>query len=128
MSRENVEIVRQAFEAYTSEGAEAARGLLHPEIVWNAADEAPSHGPEEVTAYMGRWEAEWEELRTVAEEFVDAGDRVVVTVHFWGRGKASGIEVDARLYEVYAVRDGKIISMDEFTDRSRALEAAGLSE
>jgi ketosteroid isomerase-like protein len=128
MSQENVDVVRQAFEAYTSRGAKAAREFLHPEVVWNAADEAPSHGLDEVVAYMGRWEGEWEELRTSAEEFIDAGERVFVTVHFWGRGKASGIEVDARLYEVFIVRDGKIIGMDEFSERSRALEAAGLSE
>jgi ketosteroid isomerase-like protein len=128
MSEENVEVVRQAFEAYTSRGGEAARELFHPEIVWNAADEAPARGLDEVVAYMDRWEGEWEELRTNAEEFIDAGERVFVTVHFWGRGKASGIEVDARLYEVFIVRDGKIIAMDEFSERSPALEAAGLSE
>jgi ketosteroid isomerase-like protein len=43
MSQENVDVVRQAFEAYTSRGAKAAREFLHPEVVWNAADEAPSH-------------------------------------------------------------------------------------
>jgi ketosteroid isomerase-like protein len=128
MSQENVEIVRRIFEAYASGGSDAARVLLHPEVVWNAADEAPSRGPDEVMAYMERWEGEWEDLRTVVEEFVDAGHRVLVTVHFSGRGKQSGIEVDTRLYEVYAVRDAKIIRMDEFTERSRALEAAGLSE
>jgi ketosteroid isomerase-like protein len=128
MSKENVDVVRQAFEAYTNRGAKAAREFLHPEVVWNAADEEPSHGLDEVAGYMGRWEGEWEDLRTSAEEFIDAGERVFVTVHFWGRGKASGIEIDARLYEVYIVRAGKIIRMDEYSDRSRALEAAGLSE
>jgi ketosteroid isomerase-like protein len=128
MSQENLDVVRQAFEAYTSRGGEAARQFLHPEVVWNAADEAPAHGLDEVVGYMDRWEGEWDELRTSAEEFIDAGERVFVTVHFWGRGKASGIEVDARLYEVFIVRDGKIIAMDEFSERSRALQAAGLRE
>jgi ketosteroid isomerase-like protein len=128
MSKENVDVVRQAFEAYTSRGAEAAREFFDPEIVWNAADEAPSHGLDEVVGYMDRWEGEWENLRTSAEDFIDAGERVFVTVHFSGRGKASGIEIDARLYEVFMVRDGKIIRMDEYSERSSALEAAGLSE
>ena len=63
-----------------------------------------------------------------AEEFIDAGDRVLVTEHHRGRGRGSGIEVDTRLYSVYTVCDGKVVRMDQFTDRPEALEAAGLRE
>ena len=51
-----------------------------------------------------------------------------VTVRFRGRGRASGIEIDARLYEVYTLRDGKVLRIDEYEHRAEALEAAGLSE
>ena len=37
-----------------------------------------------------------------------------------------GIEVDARLYDVFTLRDGKIVRMDQFTEQSEALEAVGL--
>ena len=128
MSRENVEVVRRIFDAYVAGDLEKALDDADPDIVWNAADEAPQHGLDEVVAYMARWEREWENLVTVPEEFIDAGDRVLVTVHFSGRGRGSGIEVDTRLYEVYGLREGKIVRMDEFTDRAEALEAAGLRE
>jgi ketosteroid isomerase-like protein len=128
MSRENVELVRRLFEAYAEDGVEPATAFFAPDIVWNPADEVPQHGPDGVIAYMERWEGEWEELQTIPEEFVDAGDRVLITVHFSGRGRTSAIEVDARLYEVYTLHEGKITRMDEFTDRAAALEAAGLSE
>jgi hypothetical protein len=49
-------------------------------------------------------------------------------MHFHGRGRGSGVETDARFYGVYTVRDAKIVRMDEFTERSEALEAAGLRE
>ena len=62
------------------------------------------------------------------EEFVDAGDRVVVALHLRGRGRGSGVEIDARFFDVYTIRDGKIVRMDEFTERFAALEAAGLRE
>ena len=55
-------------------------------------------------------------------------DRVFVTVRFHGRGRASGVEVETRLYEVYMLRDGKVLRIDEYDDRAEALEAAGLSE
>ena len=128
MSRENVELLRGLFASYEREGLARASEFLAQDVVWNPAEEAPQHGPEAVTAYMRRWEGEWEGLRTVAEEFRDAGDWVLVTVHFSGRGRASGIEVDARLYEAYLFRDGKVVRMDEFSDRAEALEAVGLRE
>ena len=56
------------------------------------------------------------------------GDRVFLAVRFQGRGRASGIEIDTRLYEVFMLRDGKVLRIDEYEERAEALEAAGLSE
>ena len=128
MSQENVQILQRAFADYAREGVQPGRGYLAPDVVWNPYDEEPQYGEEAVLAYMQRWEHEWEDLRTIPEDFVDAGERVLVTVHFSGRGRSSGIQVDARLYEVYTFSGGKVVRMDEFNDRSAALEAAGLAE
>jgi ketosteroid isomerase-like protein len=49
----------------------------------------------------------------------------VATVRLRGRGRASGIEIDARFYDVYTLQDKKIVRMDQFTDRSEALDAIG---
>ena len=49
------------------------------------------------------------EIEATAEEFIDAGDRVVVSAYFKGRGRGSGIEVAARFYDVYTLRDGKVV-------------------
>jgi ketosteroid isomerase-like protein len=62
------------------------------------------------------------------EEFVDLGDSVVVTVRLRGRGRGSGVEIDALFYDVYTLRDGKIVRMDQFTERSEALEAVRSAE
>jgi uncharacterized protein len=128
MSEENVKVVRRIFEAYVAGDPEKTLADADPEIVWNPVEETPTQGHDAVREYLRRWEADWEDLRTVAEEFLDAGERVVVTVHFAGRGRGSGIDVDVRLYEVWTFRDGKVVRMDEFTGRTEALEAAGLSE
>src|SRR5262245_33516133 len=63
-----------------------------------------------------------------AEGFIDGGGRAVVTAHVRGRGRASGVTVETRFYEVYTLRDDKVVRVDEFTDRAEALEVAGLSE
>jgi ketosteroid isomerase-like protein len=51
-----------------------------------------------------------------------------VTVHYSGRGRGSGVPFDDRLFDVYTLREGKIIHKREFRDRSSALQAAGLRE
>jgi len=45
-----------------------------------------------------------------------------------GRGRGSGVKVEARFYNVYTVHGGKVVCMDEFTTRVEAFEAVGLSE
>ena len=120
MSEENVEIVRR----FLLLEVEEALAYADPDIVWNPAEESPTQGHDAVRASLVRWKSEWDEYEMLPEEFEQTGDRVLVAVSFRARGRASGIEVDARLYDVYTLRDGKIIRMDQFTQRSEALEAA----
>ena len=127
MSRENVEIVGRIIDAYDRD-PEEAYSYLDPGVIWNPAEEERSQGIDAVRSYMERWTAEWEDYAHEAEELLDAGDSVVVTVHFSGRGKTSGIEADARLFEVWTLRDGKVVRMDEYTQRAEALEAVELRD
>jgi ketosteroid isomerase-like protein len=130
MSEENVEIVRRAFayEVYGVGDRAEAEAIFDPNVVMNPTEEGPSYGLDAIRDNFERWASAWEDLQVTAEEFLDAGDRVLVTEHHRGRGRGSGIEVDTRLYSVYTVCDGKVVRMDQFTDRPEALEAAGLSE
>jgi ketosteroid isomerase-like protein len=130
MSQENVEIVRRAWE-YEMFGRRGGRDPLAdfaPDVVMNPVEEEPSYGREAIRDNFEQFKSAWEELEVSAEEFIDAGQRVFVTAHFRGRGRASGITVETRLHEVYTLRDRKILRVDEYTHREAALEAAGLSE
>jgi len=123
MSQENVEVVRRFLVLEVDEALEYA----DPEIVWNPAEEAAAEGHDAVRASLVRWKGEWEDYELLPEEFEHVGDRVVAAVRMRARGRASGIPVDARFYDVYTLRQGKIVRMDQFTRRSEALEAAGLA-
>jgi ketosteroid isomerase-like protein len=79
-------------------------------------------------AQVPRRKSEWDDYELIPEEFADTNDRVVVTVRFRARGRGSGVEIDARLYDVFTLREGKIVRMDQFAEQSEALEAVGLSE
>ncbi len=124
MSQENVEIVRM----FLSAGVDEALPHADPDIVWNPIEELPTQGHDAVRASLAHWKAEWDDYKLMPEEFVDMGDRVVVTVRLRGRGRGSGVEIAARFYDVYTLHDGKIVRMDQFTERSEALAAAGLSQ
>jgi ketosteroid isomerase-like protein len=123
MSEENVEIVRRAWE-FEGEALEH----YDPDFVSNRLDEGTVYGLDAVLQANQRWREAWEVLEERADEFIDAGDHVVVTNYFRGRGRGSGVEVDHRYYEVYTLLNRKIVRMDEFTEREKAFEAAGLSE
>ena len=130
MSQENVEIVRKAI-AYEYEGVGDlgdAEAIFDPQVVMNPVDEGPSYGPDQMRYDWERWSSAFEELRVTFEEILDAGDQVVVVAHHQGRGQASGIDIDARFYAVYTLRDGKVSRIDEYAERDEALEAAGLRE
>ena len=66
--------------------------------------------------------------RIEAEEFIDAGDQTVVAVRVSGRGKASGVEVDGRLFHVVTEVHDKLVRVEWYTSRAEALKAVGLEE
>jgi ketosteroid isomerase-like protein len=130
MSQENVEVVRRAFayEVYGRGDRAEAEAIFDPYVVMKPTEEGPSHGLDAVRDNFEHWQEAWDELEVRVEEVIDAGDRVLLTAHHRGRGQGSGVEVDTRFYEVYMLRDGKVVRVDEFSERAEALEAAGLRE
>jgi ketosteroid isomerase-like protein len=130
MSRENVELARRAFayEIYGVGDRAEAEEILDPDAVMKPIGEGPSYGPYAMRYDFERWASAWEELKVTVEEIIDAGDLVVVVAHHQGRGRRSGVKVEARFYEVYTLREGKVLRVDEFSERTEALEAAGLRE
>ena len=128
MSQENVEAARKCLEDYRRGDYDAASEYLAPDVVWEVGQELPAHGPAAVRNVWRRWDAEWEELETVGEEFIDAGDQLVVAVRYRGRGRVSGVEVNDEQFEVHRLRDGQCIRKVEYPTRAEALAAVGLSE
>jgi ketosteroid isomerase-like protein len=128
MSQENVEVVRRVWDAYSRRDFDQVRTLSDPAVVMITLEEGPLYGIEAVRKNHERWWETWENDETKVEEVIGVGDRVFVTARFWGRGRASGAEVEGRHVEVYTLRDGKIIRVEEFSERGAALEAAGLRE
>jgi ketosteroid isomerase-like protein len=106
---------------------------VHPEMEYKVAD-----GPEpgSWTGIEGMTEGfrdvlgAWEDWGVVADEYLElSGDRVLVSFHCTGRGKASGVDI-AQLWvngaTLFQVGDGKITRIVQYFDRADALADLGL--
>jgi ketosteroid isomerase-like protein len=135
MSQENVKLVRETFEAFWVRGdLEKTAQLVDPEVEFHGAvgglqEGQIAHGLSQIVQRFEKEDLEaWEERRLEAEEFIDAGDDVVVLLHEYRRGRGSGVELETKTAVVYAVSGGRVVRIQGYMDRDAALEAAGLSE
>ena len=108
MSEENVEVVREVWDAYSRGDYDRIAGFhdLHTVVV--TLEDGAVYGNNAVLANYERWDEAWEGAETTLEEVIGHGDMVFVAARFHARGRASGVEVETRIYEVYTVRDGKV--------------------
>jgi ketosteroid isomerase-like protein len=133
MSQENVEVVRNAFKAFTRGDIEGVLRLCDEDILITQPQELPGvsrqqRGHSGVVEAFSIWPEQWDDYRIEILRIVDSGDYVVVTTQTGGRGKQSGVEVEMELTFVFGVRNEKIVEMQIFMREDQALEAAGLSE
>ena len=126
MKQTNLEVVRGIYEALGRGDGPAALGAMHPDLVWNEAehfpyaDRNPYRGPRAVAeGVLGRLSTEWDGFAVNASSFVDGGDRIVVTGRYTGMHKESETAVNAQFAHVWKLRDGKVVSFQQYTDTAQ---------
>jgi ketosteroid isomerase-like protein len=129
MSQENVEVMRRGYSHFMATGEIRADA----DLVWDVSrlgwpDQQIYAGAEGANQFMTEWADAWDDWEMEAENYLDAGERVVVIVNQRGRSKATGIPVDMRFAQVWSFRDGQAIRMQMYASVDEALEAVGLSE
>ena len=131
MSQENIDLVRQGYDHFARTG-ELDGSVYTPDVEWHSAAEDPGQevfrGVEGVQKLVADVQEAMDDFRTEPFEFLDAGDKVVAGLIHRGRGKGSSAEVEMREWNVFLIRDGRIASVHEYSEREKALEAAGLSQ
>ena len=94
MSEENVEVVRGAFDAFNRRDRGAFRGRCDPAAEWHVTGLVvdQQHVYRQAGAiwqYLLSFADEFTEFRADFEDFIEAGEKVVVVVRLHGRGRTS---------------------------------------
>jgi ketosteroid isomerase-like protein len=142
MSPADLETARRAYAAFArafgSGNIDDFRPLLEefwdPEIVLMPAGVLPdsriARGGDAVLRVVAEQMQAFEKGSTWLEplEFIDAGDRLVVTYRFGGRGRHTEIEVEFSFAHLVTIHETKAVRVDVYETKQQALEAVGLSK
>jgi ketosteroid isomerase-like protein len=131
VSRENVAVVKAAFDAWNAGDMDRLRDMYDPNVVLHMVRDWPEPGP-----YAGREAVmrQWAQMRETWDadvlepisSFVDVGDRVVVRQIWRGFGRGPDANIDLTI--ICTFRHGRVTSLEYFRDHAEALKAVGLEE
>jgi uncharacterized protein len=118
----NVEIVRRSYEAFSRHDMGGVLGDMHPEIVWHQAQGLPHGG-----IYRGLAEVKknifdpldeewWDGFTADPDEFLEAGDQVVVVGRYRATAKATGKQLDVPFVHIWTLDDDKAIRFRQYLD------------
>jgi ketosteroid isomerase-like protein len=81
-------------------------------------------GREEVARTLAVWLSAWERPLVIeVDELIPRGDRILALVRWRGRGKGSGVSMEAGGAHLWTFRDGLAIRFDVYRDRDEARAA-----
>ncbi|MCW3057147.1 MAG: hypothetical protein JWO21_1116 [Solirubrobacterales bacterium] len=130
MSQENVELAQRILGHFVATG-EVPWDLADPEIEvhdHDTPDQGDYRGHSGFARWIEDWGTAWADWSIEPDEFIDAGNAVVIFICMKAEGRGSGIEVDRQDALVYEIRDGMVTCVDYYNDRQQALKAVGLAE
>jgi ketosteroid isomerase-like protein len=132
MAATKVETLRRIYESWAQGEFGAGFELYDEHVVLVLRSEFPEAGPhygrDEIRRYMrDDFLQDFAGATIAAEEFLDAGDSVVVRVDQRATGPRSGAPVRMRYYQVWTFRGGCVVRIESIMDRADALAAVGLT-
>jgi ketosteroid isomerase-like protein len=136
MSQENLERLRWLYGEWAKGNMWALRDVADPDIEWEWSEGMATfyggpriyRGLEEIGAATVDWLEAWDSYWMTAEDFIDAGDEVVVFMHVHARAAETDSVLKQPVTAVWGMRDGRAVRVRYYEDGDDALEAVGLRE
>ena len=120
-----IELVRGIVDALNRGDLDEMLRRMDPDFEWTPLEASPVarvyRGREQVRRYVEDWLGTFESLRLELEDPAQVGDRVVVEVRGHGRGRASGVKIETRFWQVWTLLQGAAVAMEEHATREQAL-------
>jgi ketosteroid isomerase-like protein len=114
------ELAERIYAAINARDRDAIKALTAPDIVVETTVEA-YRGPEALLGWLDEGDEAFDDFTVELLEIEELGGHVVVSMRQRGRGKASGAEVDDRLTHVWAIRNGRGVSLRSFAQHEDAV-------
>jgi ketosteroid isomerase-like protein len=127
MPSANQEAVEEVFRLARRADHRALREKLHDDVTWQPSATAkwrPCTSADEVVRTL-LWRAEANRLRP--GETIDLGDRVLVQLRGRRLERLGAKGLVPRLFQLIVLREGKVLSIQDYGRREDAYAAAGLN-
>lgn len=120
-------MLRAGYDAWNARDVEAGVNFFAADAEWWGPPHSPFAGP-----YRGHGEIRrfftsilemFDELVREPITFEEAGDRVLVEVRSYARGRGSGASIDVVLYDLWTFRGDAVARYQVFEDRHDAAAA-----
>jgi uncharacterized protein len=122
--------LKEAYAALNRNDIPAMLQAFDPQIERIEPPEFPAggtyRGHAAVQVHLSRARETWAEGSCEPEQFIVAGDKIVVFVYVRVRLKQETEWREGSIADVFTFRNGKVIEMRTFADRQQALEWAGV--
>ena len=130
MSQENLEVIRGIYGSLSRGDVNAVLDQMHQQIEWREAenfiyaDRNPYRSPQAVLeGVFMRLGTEWADFTVMPEEWLDAGNHVVVLGTYNGRHKETGNEIRAQFAHVWGITHGRVVLFQQYTDTKQFADA-----
>jgi ketosteroid isomerase-like protein len=117
--------LRRGYEALNRGDLCVVLELLARDIEWHEPAPSPEagihRGRDSFERFFRGWIESFDDFRVEPEEVVERGERLIAVVRQSGRGRASGVEIEARLAHVWTVDNGRAVRWEAVADADEAL-------
>ena len=124
----NLDIIRATYEGPSEENGKHLLAALAADATWTEAAGFPYAGtytgPEEIFANVfHRLGTEWLGYQAEVHTYLADGDRVAAFGVYSGTYLATGKSMSSTFAHLYRLRDGKILSMEQYVDSAIVQQA-----
>ncbi len=125
--QKNLETVLVDFLGALGHGdLDGVRALLDPDVEWQGLrEEWVCKGPDEVMHWLGFGLEHRRDIEGF--ELIRAGDRVVMGARGPRIDAVMDEPLEGQIFNVFTLRDGRIVRIEDHRRRAEALEAAGVA-